>query len=160
MRYTILAAIADIYSPVLLLAIGLTIFQRPHKIKAAAAVGFYMLGVYGIMLFDQFTLLWPRAGLDYSTHTAFAAVCGWFLWRNVRGKVWRWIWPASLLVYLVLMRLQGYHSILDMVTTLAAIAAWIAIQDFIWTKPPTLRNDNSNSNQTRAYGHDPHQDHR
>lgn len=131
MRHTLLAVIADVYSPVLLLAIGLTIFRLPHKFKAAAVVGFYMMGVYGIMLLDYVGSLWPKAGLDYSTHTAFAAVCVWFLWKNTQGMAGRLIWPVSLLLYLGLMRLQAYHSILDMITTLAAIAVWIATQDFV-----------------------------
>lgn len=70
----VLAVLADVYTPVLLL---LALFyvarswfrgNKWHFAQFAYAV----IVVYGCMFLDKYFQLWPRLGLDYSTHSAAA----------------------------------------------------------------------------------------
>lgn len=124
LSYAQLDAIADLYNPLLLLCSLAFIARSLYKygIRRAAAqllVAFIsLLIVYGMMGLDNQLRLWPRWGLDYSTHTAFALALVLFLW--VCGK-YRWLWPCTFVAYLVLMVYQGYHSPADIVTTIAVV---------------------------------------
>jgi hypothetical protein len=156
MRYDTLPLIADLYIPALLLSIAVILCKRPHKAKALMALGISMIGVYGIRVLDQFTSLWPRAGWDYSTHTAFAAVCVWFLWRNLRHVIWPW----SLAGYFALMIHLRYHTLADILSTLAVMALWISLQEKMLPRHRAVKNDSLNSSQSPAYERDRNLDHR
>ncbi|MBQ1783863.1 MAG: hypothetical protein II007_09445 [Gammaproteobacteria bacterium] len=81
--------------------------------------------VYGLMLVDLWLGLWPRWGLDYSTHSALAIALVVQLWWLLPRL--RWLWLGSLLAYAALMRYQGYHSWGDMVTTALAVLPVLVI---------------------------------
>lgn len=124
--YETLDLIADAFNPFLLLCIFILAaydcFKTQLKLRcglhAAIALLIVLVLVYGMLALDNHLSIWPRLGLDYSTHTAFAAGMCFLLWRRSRG-ISRYAWPVSLLVYCALMRYQQYHTWSDMITTLA-----------------------------------------
>lgn len=124
--YATLDAIADVYTPLLVLA-SLVLLWRPLRALQWRVLGIRMASLaagacvaYGLMLIDNRLEIWPMARLDYSTHTAVALVLAIFLSRN---------WPASRLMcwvslgaYGLLMLYQHYHSLADILSTAAVVA--------------------------------------
>lgn len=160
MEYDIPAIVADVYSPVLLIAIAAIIRNSPtEKRRLLSAIVTYMAGVIGLMFIDKIASLWPRFGLDYSTHTAFAVVCVWWICKNLKVSLWRVFWAASLAVYFALMVHLRYHTVADILTTMSAIAMWIASYEILSVAVRKFKTGNLNSSQTQVYVRDPHQDH-
>lgn len=127
LSYEILDAIADAYNP-LLGVISLALIAAPlfsRRWRATGIRGLHLtVGLviaYGLMFLDNALGIWPRFGLDYSTHTAVACVLAVFLAVHAPRLVWLWI--GSLVAYLVLMLYQGYHVPLDVATTAVVVAA-------------------------------------
>jgi hypothetical protein len=85
-----------------------------------------LLLVYSVQALDERFLIWPRWGLDYSTHTAFAVATGATLVAVNRR---RWMGPVLgvLVIYALLMRHFRYHSFADIVSSALVIAmgAWV-----------------------------------
>lgn len=78
-----------------------------------------LLIVYGLKFVDHKLTIWPAFNSDYSTHTAFIiAMCA-VLYRQFKRP---FLWIATALVYMGLMRYQQYHSWLDMVSTSIVIS--------------------------------------
>jgi hypothetical protein len=75
---------------------------------------------YGWRGLDSRTQIWPALGLDYSTHSAvtFALVTR----LSVASRPLRLPAAVSLVVYYGLMLYQRYHSIADILSTLAIVA--------------------------------------
>lgn len=128
-----LALIADAYNPLLVLAwLGAVIHTGRRRGGGAVAtaglrLGAALLVVYGGRALDHALGLWPALGLDYSSHTAFAAalvMCSWRL-RPRHGPAL----AISLLAYLALMWLLGYHTVMDMATTLLAVLPMLSLVD-------------------------------
>ena len=128
MSYETLDAIADSYTPglLLLLIAGfiVTLYKSwPNYSSVFSHVYFFMgtlLFSYGLIFIVNAFLLWPSLGLDYSTHTAVAlslvfALCTCFPSR------WKFF-ALSMFAYAVLMVYQQYHSVSDIVSTSAAIS--------------------------------------
>jgi len=124
--YEKLDIIADSYNPALLVISILIIFSNlKSKGKTFA---FYKLGllvslitlVYIFQIIDNHFNIWVAFGLDYSTHTAFAAAIIFFiLFDSIKIKT-----PIiiSFVCYLALMLYQEYHTVADILTTIAAIS--------------------------------------
>lgn len=74
---------------------------------------------YGLLFIDHLTGLWGWAGLDYSTHTAFAMVMCSALNKVIVNKYAMWLILAG---YLLLILIQEYHSVLDLLATGSLIA--------------------------------------
>lgn len=151
-----LSILADLYNPALCIGILLVMFRlrRWRSIgRATALLGLYWLGAFGISLLDYLFPLWSRIGWDYSTHTAFAAACVWFLWRYRQQAA---LWILSLLVYFWLMRHLRYHTIADMASTLAVMLLWLQLADVLLKM---FKNGNSNSSQIPKYERNPNSDH-
>lgn len=119
--YKTLDFIADIYTPLLLLAL---IILMARSIFAAewprSRCEFFLLCygfivIYGLMLVDQLFSIWPSIGLDYSTHTA-AALLVVILLCLLQPSLQKISW-GSFLIYALLMRYQHYHTVTDMVST-------------------------------------------
>lgn len=70
---------------------------------------------YGLMMLDNKFKIWPAAGLDYSTHTAFA-----LSFTLILYFLHHWSWFIVLGVYGAFMNYLGYHSWLDMISTVFA----------------------------------------
>lgn len=131
--YETLDAIADAYNPLLFICVILTYVSNGrfahrklryslHCIREIVAM---LILVYVTLMVDKYLSLWPRFGLDYSTHTALAAVLCFLLWQHTRPPI-QVIWPVSLLGYCILMDYQNYHTWGDMISTLLYIAAAVA----------------------------------
>ena len=135
MSYHTLDTIADTYVPLLFLCMLVSVAAQLNHPKVAlkAFCSILLLAgiAYGLMFADSALKLWPSRGWDYSTHTATAAACAWYLFwlskgRRMLGGFFQYravylFWPLSLVGYLALMRYQQYHSWPDMLTTLLAV---------------------------------------
>lgn len=143
----ILAVIADLYTPALLLMAFVLIAKiacsrnASRIIATAIKFGVLFLVVYGWMWLDKTFGLFALANLDYSTHTAAATALVYFLANNGRGYLMAL--GLSLTAYGYLMLFLDYHSIEDMSITLALIAASLSYLQLLYvrisvvhTKPP------------------------
>lgn len=140
--YEALDAVADAYVPLLavltLAGIGITAWQRRWR-ELSTRLTLLALGLgvaYGIMALDAWLLLWADLGLDYSTHTAVALILVITLMLMI-GRL-RWVWLGSLGAYAVLMRVQGYHSIADILST-AAIVTIALLPGIVWASQGMFR---------------------
>lgn len=84
--------------------------------------------VYGLMFLDNHLKIWPSLSinnqvLDYSTHTALALVFSTYLFcANIKRKPVRaYLSLVSLVLYLLLMKYQNYHTFADMLTTTVVV---------------------------------------
>jgi hypothetical protein len=138
-HYQVLDSIADAFDPLLALAaLGAPWLRRPIALRTAllyylsggAAVGL----VYVIRALDARYQLWTGAGLDYSTHSAFAAAVATSLAAFDR----RWLWPllVALLLYFSLVLFMRYHRLLDVASS-ALIAAAGALVLSLVSRPKT-----------------------
>lgn len=128
MSYETLDAIADAYTPLLLIlfliGLGVNLYQCWPDYRASVLhFGFLLMlliASYGLMFIDKALGLWPAFGSDYSTHTAVAlslvfALC------VLAPRPAKWI-ASSMFAYAGLMVYQQYHSVLDIVSTAAVIS--------------------------------------
>ena len=123
-EYEIIDALCDSVNPILFfIAIGVGIENLvKKKFKNTAIVfGLLLVGlllVYGMLFVDIKLKIWEFFGSDYSTHTAFAiATCI----AISTGKPWfKWLFMV-LLVYVIAMLYQDYHSAWDIVLTSVVI---------------------------------------
>ncbi len=126
MSYEQLDRIADAYIPALALVwlVACIVTGRARGWPAGAArllLGLLALAlVYGVAWVDARGALWPRFGLDYSTHTAVAAAVIVAI-ATAAPRCW---WPLALsfVAYGLLMLYQRYHTLGDIASTLAVLA--------------------------------------
>lgn len=144
LSYQTLDTIADAYVPALaitaLISMAAKLGQPRLALKEFCAFLLLAFLAYGLMFMDTAHRLWASRGWDYSTHTAIAAACVWYLfWLHKSKRVlagffhqpWVYIfWPLSLIGYLALMRYQQYHSWADMLTTLLALLPLLSLHYF------------------------------
>lgn len=143
--YEILDLICDAIGPVLLLGslilllrlLSLRSWREGGQVALCLVLG---LGItYGLYFTDRALGLWPSFGGDYSTHTAFALAVASPLALFTRFRLWV---AALLVLYGVLMMIQRYHSLLDLLTTAAAFLFlfgsfwWLAGSRRRRAKPP------------------------
>ena len=142
--YQTLDTLADAYVPALaitaLISMGAKLKQPRHALKEFCSFLLLAFIAYGIMFTDTAHHLWAKKGWDYSTHTATAAACTWYLFwlhksQRVLGGFFHitgvmLFWPLSFIGYLVLMRFQQYHSWADMLTTLLALMPFFVLHYF------------------------------
>jgi hypothetical protein len=126
--YRILDAVADSFNPLLaFVALAIPLLHKPRNLRATiayyvstgAAIGF----VYLVRALDDRYLLWTSLGLDYSTHSAFAAS----LVVSIGAVYRRWLAPlvCAAIAYFSLELVMRYHGLADILSsaTLAAVAA-------------------------------------
>lgn len=134
--------IADAVNP--LLALGLILFlvaaTRKKEIDSrswlAAALGIAL--AFGLHAVDNRLHLWPKIGADYSTHSAICAA----LLIPLAFLRPRW-WPLCagvLALYAALMMMLGFHTLLDIVSTLLIVASLILLAHFLLLCKPVARN--------------------
>jgi hypothetical protein len=125
LSYQQLDAIADANNPLLGVVCALRLawlLSRKQWAYSARMVVFFgcaLIVAYGWEKIDLRLMLWPRIGLDYSTHTAVAVAVTYVIflfWREARI-----VWLVWLLAYAVLMLWQRYHSVGDIVTTAVVV---------------------------------------
>jgi hypothetical protein len=126
---SLLDGIADAFNPLLTIAaLAAPFLRRPRSLRAAIvyylsaglAIGF----VYLVRAFDHRAGTWASAGLDYSTHSAYAAS----LSASIAAFQRRWLVPLALLIalYFGLQLFMRYHSVMDILTS-ASLAAAVAL---------------------------------
>ena len=71
-------------------------------------------------------------GLDYSTHTALSLVCTMCLVKLSRKL--QLLWWTAWLMYLLLMLYQGYHTIMDIVSTSVVLITVLFFLDKIFNR--------------------------
>lgn len=136
--------IADTYVPLLAitwLALTLTpLLSRHWRLCAArAALGLAtLIAAYGLMAIDAALQLWPRFGLDYSTHTAVALAL--VVTITAASRRIGLVAAALFSLYVPLMLYQRYHSFADIATTALAVgvpivAAVLALRRFLRPAP-------------------------
>lgn len=130
LSYDTLDTIADSINPILgVLALALPWTKRGRPTRQAIALdGLTVAAVliaYLLQAIDSAVNIWPRAGLDFSTHTAVFVAIGSSIWQQ--GTFWRWTIVGLGFAYSTLMRIQEYHSVLDIVSTAAAIVPLLVL---------------------------------
>lgn len=127
MIHALAHGVADALAPLLVLlallnpAIRPPLGDRPVVRRYLAATALGVAGIYLVALVDFALGLWSRAGLDYSTHTAFATTLAISIWRSRPG--WIWTLGAVLLLNAALILALGFHSIGDVMTSTLVAAA-------------------------------------
>jgi hypothetical protein len=147
MLYETLDTIADSVNPALAcLALIFPWLDREAIRKKGSKWSFWartllsLAVVYALMFTDNRLHFWPSLGLDYSTHTAFAVA----VVTSIGAMNYRWLFflVPVLVAYAGLMMYQGYHSLMDILTTALVIAplAWVIHRMGIGQKPvvPTV----------------------
>jgi hypothetical protein len=130
LSFELLDKVADSYAPLLgvtwlALVIQPAISRRWRQAFWRLALGFSTLVIaYSFMWADNAFLWWPSVGLDYSTHSAVALA----LAAAIGASSPRLRLPvaATVLAYFLLMLHQRYHTIADIASTSAAVAAPLA----------------------------------
>jgi hypothetical protein len=130
-------AIADSYIPLLFIIVLSHLFwlwRHRRRDESAARLVYLLIAsgfVYSLMAFDLMWPVWPRFGLDYSTHTAAALVLVFYL--GSIGGVWMISVTLSFLLYVLLMLYQDYHSLADVMTTAVPVSLvlWILLRRFV-----------------------------
>jgi hypothetical protein len=129
--YRILDSVADSFNPFLALVALAVPLLKPRNLRrtiafyisAGAAIGF----VYLVRAIDDHYHLWSSLGLDYSTHSAFAAS----LVVSISAFKQRWLLPLTLvaLAYFALELFMRYHGVADIVSSasLAAVGALLVL---------------------------------
>ena len=130
--HSVLGAIANSFNPLLaILALVVPIVRKPRTLRSTMA---YYLSVciaiglvYLVRAIDDRYQLWASRGLDYSTHSAFAAS----LAASIGTFHRRWIAPLVLatVLYFALELFMRYHGIIDILSSAvpAAIAAAVLL---------------------------------
>jgi len=127
--YRILDAVADSFNPLLaLIALAIPLLQKPRNLRATIAyyisTGAAIVFVYLVRALDDRYLLWTSIGLDYSTHSAFAAS----VVVSIGSFYRRWLVPliCAAIAYFALELVMRYHGVADIVSAsvLAGSAAF------------------------------------
>jgi len=135
MIHALAHGVADAVAPLLALLALLNPAIRPPLGDRRAVLRYLVataLGVGCIYLVagvDVWLGLWSRAGLDYSTHTAFVATLAISLGRS-RPR-WAWTLGAVVLLYALLIFALGFHSLGDIITS-AIVAATVTLPWSAW----------------------------
>jgi hypothetical protein len=127
--YRFLDAIADSFNPLLaVVAIAAPLVRGPRTSRTTAAfyisTGAAIAIVYLVRAVDARQQIWASVGIDFSTHSAFAAS----LAASIGAFRRRLITPLTLLVaaYFCLQMIMRYHGLLDILSS-ASLAAGAAL---------------------------------
>jgi hypothetical protein len=125
--YKILDGVADSFNPLLALLALIVPVRKPRVLRESLryylAAGLALGFVYLLRAIDAHEQLWAAAGLDYSTHSAFAAALA--VSMGTFKRRWAALLALAVLLYFSLELIMRYHSLLDILTsaTLAGGAA-------------------------------------
>ncbi|MFL0801013.1 MAG: hypothetical protein K6L80_11220 [Agarilytica sp.] len=153
MSYHQLDIVADSYIPLLLLTSVLFVIRDAHSQGFSKALTHILIllscitAAYSVMFFDLWLTLWPRVGMDYSTHTAVAWVFVVFLFKRTKTEkkinIIQSLVMVSMTAYLGLMCYQKYHTALDLITTSLVVAPLFVVLNTINCWLPWSGNKNS-----------------
>ena len=130
--HSVVAAIANSFNPLLaILALVVPFVRKPRTLRSTIAyylsAGIAIGLVYLVRAIDDRYQLWASRGLDYSTHSAFAAS----LAASIGTFHRRWAVPLVLatIFYFALEIFMRYHGIIDILSSAipAAIVAAVLL---------------------------------
>jgi hypothetical protein len=130
--YDALDHVADSINPLFgVVALALPWLRRPTQARRALLMNALTLAAVALaycgQLLDAHFQLWPRFGLDYSTHTAVFTAIASSLWQH--GRAWQYSIASVGAGYAALMLWQRYHSVMDIVTTAGVM---LVVLVFFW----------------------------
>ncbi|MFT5171170.1 MAG: hypothetical protein ACI9BD_000942 [Candidatus Marinamargulisbacteria bacterium] len=134
LSYEFCDSIADAYIPFLAGLSVVTFYIQTRKAGLTRAIRSYgnltisIVIAYALMALDQALKIWPRFGLDYSTHTALGLAFVMYLTLGVDKRSLQLGAVLSFLLYVGLILFQQYHSPLDIITTAIVTAPLFAIK--------------------------------
>jgi hypothetical protein len=140
--HSVLGAIANSFNPILaMLALAVPFVRKPRTLRSTIAyylsAGVAIGLVYVVRAIDDHYQLWASRGLDYSTHSAFAAS----LAASIATFHRRWAAPLILatLFYFALEIFMRYHGLLDILSSAvpAAVAAILLHVAFLRRAAPS-----------------------
>ena len=147
--HSVLGAIANSFNPLLaILALVVPFVRKPRSLRSTIAyylsAGIAIGLVYLVRAIDDRYQLWASRGLDYSTHSAFAAS----LAASIGTFHRRWAAPlvVATVLYFALELFMRYHGIIDILSSAvpAAIAAAVLVIAFR-SLMPTAASDRPRS---------------
>ncbi|MBV8544413.1 MAG: hypothetical protein JO093_23530 [Acidobacteria bacterium] len=130
--HKVLGAIANSFNPIVaILALAVPFARRPRTLRSTIAyylaAGIAIGLVYVVRAIDDRYGLWASRGLDYSTHSAFAAS----LAASIAAFHRRWAAPlvGATVLYFALEMFMRYHGVLDILSSAvpAAMAAAVLL---------------------------------
>lgn len=131
--HEMLSIAADLYTPALLALFvfsAITHYKQGNRGHVGSCCSLLLLLIalsYLLMALDQHWLWYQRYFLDYSTHTAIALSLALSLYLLSGSAAWL---AASLACYLSVMVILGYHTIADIIATLALLIPLMAAMYF------------------------------
>jgi len=146
--YDKLDVIADSYIPIIFLYSIYKIIVYTIKSKSEGAIKLIQLTtlisvVYIVQSIDNKYQIWLSYTHDYSTHTAFSlAIVYFYIYSDLKSKL---IITASFLCYLLLMLYQKYHTITDILTTIAILSPAMYYISYYAKKQLTRRSNGTNN---------------
>lgn len=143
------ALIADLITPVL---IGMTLYsswrkQKLYRDSVIVVVSFLLITFHYHL--DALWQIWGSMGHDYSSHTAVLVAPLMLIYRNKR----HWLTLASVccLFYFWLMIMLGYHTLVDIISTLIFVTPQIWLVLWFCQK----KDKASGTNRQRDDGNSP-----
>ncbi|HEV7486759.1 MAG TPA: hypothetical protein VGQ65_13870 [Thermoanaerobaculia bacterium] len=128
--HSVLGAIANSFNPLLaILALAVPFLRKPLTVRSTIAyylsVGVAIGLVYVVRAVDDRSHLWASRGLDYSTHSAFAAS----LATSIAAFHRRWAVPLVLatVLYFALEIFMRYHGVVDILSSAVPAAIVAAV---------------------------------
>jgi acid phosphatase family membrane protein YuiD len=128
--HTVFGAIANSFNPLLaILALVVPFVRRPRILRSTIAyylsAGIAIGLVYLVRAIDDRYQVWASRGLDYSTHSAFAAS----LATSIAAFHRRWAAPLVLatVLYFALEIFMRYHGINDILASAGPAAIMAAV---------------------------------
>ncbi len=126
MTYEQWDTVADAVNPIML-SVTLLLPLVTQSTYSGGRLTFYiaamisMAAMYGLGWLDARLYVWESVGMDYSAHSGFVVVLvvSMWLWKRAAGVAAAAIGVA----YALLMLYQRYHTIADIVSTVAVITA-------------------------------------
>jgi hypothetical protein len=124
--HSFLGAIANSFNPILaILALAIPFLRKPRTLRstiayyvsAGAAIGL----VYLVRAVDDRYQLWASLGLDYSTHSAFAASLATSIAAFHRRLIL--LLAVAVALYFALELFMRYHGLLDILSSAVPAAA-------------------------------------
>lgn len=120
----LLAILADAYMPAIALLLAYCLYLTYKESKRFFKGQLFLLTillfvVYGFMFLDNIYKVWPKMGLDYSTHSAlfFAlSLCVYTI-----KSTFKYILGALLFSYFWMLIYLEYHTFLDILSTISVI---------------------------------------
>ncbi|WP_370980866.1 hypothetical protein [Agaribacterium sp. ZY112] len=129
----LLSFLADLYIPTLaLLYLAKVRIERAERTNQPSRVNykklslyffFGLIWIYGLGQVDAYFSYWHHWGMDYSRHSAMALLLLVALYCQVekpKTVLINGIYALSLVIYALLMKHLGYHSLADVISTSAA----------------------------------------